>query len=108
MYHLYVVQVEDRDAVRASLADQQIQTAIHYAVPLHLEPAFSDLGCARGDFPMAEAAIRHILSLPMYPYLQMRICVRSALEESLVSEGFDSSHTLEVWRGSATARGAWQ
>ena len=89
VYHLYVVQVEDRDAVRASLAEQQVQTAIHYAVPLHLEPAFSDLGYARGDFPVAEAVIRRILSLPMYPYLESGeiSAVRSALEESLVSEG---------------------
>lgn len=69
VYHLYVVQVEDRDEVRARLGEREIQTGIHYAVPLHLEPAFSDLGYARGDFPVAEDVTTRILSLPMYPYL---------------------------------------
>ncbi len=69
VYHLYVVQVEDRDAVQAGFAERQVQTGIHYAVPLHLEPAFRDVGYARGDFPAAEAVIPRILSLPMYPYL---------------------------------------
>ena len=69
MYHLYVVQVEDRDAFRAGLAARGIQTAVHYTWPLHVEPAFAQLGYRRGDFPKAEAAIERIVSLPMFPYL---------------------------------------
>ncbi len=69
VYHLYVVRVQERDRVRAELADAGIQTGIHYAVPLHLEPAFVYLGYAEGDFPVAEKAAREILSLPMYPYI---------------------------------------
>lgn len=69
VYHLYVVQVEDRNAFRAALGAQGIQSAVHYAWPLHVEPAFAFLGYRTGDFPKAEAAISRIVSLPMYPYL---------------------------------------
>ncbi len=69
VYHLYVVQVDDRAAFRAALGERGIQTAIHYAWPLHIEPAFSFLGYRRGEFPNAEAAVARIVSLPMYPYL---------------------------------------
>jgi dTDP-4-amino-4,6-dideoxygalactose transaminase len=69
VYHLYVLQVVDRDAFRAALGARGIQTAIHYAWPLHVEPAFAFLGYSRGEFPKAEAAAARIVSLPMYPYL---------------------------------------
>jgi dTDP-4-amino-4,6-dideoxygalactose transaminase len=67
VYHLYVVQVDDRDAVRERLGAQGVQTGIHYPVPLHLTPAYAGLGYACGDFPVAEALASRILSLPMYP-----------------------------------------
>lgn len=69
VFHLYVVRVQERDRVRAELAERGVQAAIHYAVPLHLEPAFAPLGYAEGDFPHAEKAAAEILSLPMFPYL---------------------------------------
>ena len=69
VYHLYVVQVDDRDAVRERLGAQGVESGIHYPVPLHLQPAYSSLGYARGDFPVAEALAPRILSLPMFPGL---------------------------------------
>jgi dTDP-4-amino-4,6-dideoxygalactose transaminase len=69
VYHLYVIRVEDRGAFRAELGARGIQTAVHYAWPLHVEPAFAFLGYRRGEFPKAEAAIERIVSLPMYPHL---------------------------------------
>lgn len=69
VYHLYVVQVDDRDAVRDRLGGQGVQTGIHYPVPLHLTPAYEGLGYASGDFPVAEALAPRILSLPMYPQI---------------------------------------
>jgi dTDP-4-amino-4,6-dideoxygalactose transaminase len=69
VYHLYVVRVRDRDRVRRELGEMGIQTGIHYAVPLHLEPAFAGLGYSAGDFPVAERAAESIISLPMYPYI---------------------------------------
>lgn len=70
IYHLYVVQVSDRDRVRARLAELGVQTGIHYAVPLHLEPAFSVSGNAPGDFPVAEKVTSSIVSLPIFPHIQ--------------------------------------
>ena len=48
---------------------QGIPTAVHYPVPLHLQPVFADLGQGAGSFPVAEAAGRRVISLPMHPYL---------------------------------------
>jgi dTDP-4-amino-4,6-dideoxygalactose transaminase len=69
VYHLYVVRVEDREALQQSLAAVGIGTGIHYPVPLHLSPAYASLGFRAGDFPVAESAARDILSLPIFPGL---------------------------------------
>lgn len=76
VYHLYVVVVEgnetsriNRDWVQACLAQEQIQTGIHYPIPCHLQPAFAHLGYQKGDFPNTEALSECILSLPLYPGL---------------------------------------
>jgi dTDP-4-amino-4,6-dideoxygalactose transaminase len=68
-YHLYVVQVSDRDAVQARLANSEIETGIHYptAIPF-LEP-FNDRGYTSADFPVAYAQMSKLLSLPMYAEL---------------------------------------
>jgi dTDP-4-amino-4,6-dideoxygalactose transaminase len=76
VFHLYVVRVRNRDTCREHLGRWGIQTGVHYAVPLHLEPAFASLGYARGDFPVAEAAASSIVSLPMYPYIDYEEVVR--------------------------------
>jgi dTDP-4-amino-4,6-dideoxygalactose transaminase len=69
VWHLYVVRVPDRDQVRERLAAQGIETGVHYPVPIHLQPAFRDLGYRAGDFPVAERCAGEVLSLPMYPEL---------------------------------------
>lgn len=71
VYHLYVVRVLDgaRDTLREHLAAAGIDTGIHYPVPIHLQPAYAELGYRRGDFPVAERLADDILSLPMYPEL---------------------------------------
>jgi dTDP-4-amino-4,6-dideoxygalactose transaminase len=69
IYHLYVVEVEERDRVRDRLHAAQIDTGIHYPVPVHLQQACRSLGYDAGDFPVTEAAARRVLSLPMYPEL---------------------------------------
>lgn len=58
---------ERRDAVREHLAAAGVQSGIHYAVPLHLQPAYAHLGYRLGDFPAAERLAPRILSLPMFP-----------------------------------------
>lgn len=68
VYHVYAVRVADRDAVRERLADD-IATGVHYPIPVHLQPAYADLGYVRGDFPASEALADEALSLPMFPGL---------------------------------------
>lgn len=69
VYHLYVIQTEKRDQLRAFLQEKQIGTGLHYPVPLHLQNAYNYLGGKAGDFPVAEQAAKRILSLPMFPEL---------------------------------------
>lgn len=69
VYHLYVVQVPDRDRVISYLQDNGVSAAIHYPIPLHLQPALKYLGYKERAFPVAEHAAKHIVSLPMYPEL---------------------------------------
>ncbi len=69
VYHTFVIQSDRRDALKQYLADQGIGTAVHYAIPIHLQEAAADLGYRTGDFPMAERQAARILSLPIYPEL---------------------------------------
>lgn len=69
VFHLYVVQVEERSAVQEFLKQRNIATGIHYPLPIHLQPAYAELGYKQGDFPVTEAAAKRILSLPMFAEL---------------------------------------
>jgi dTDP-4-amino-4,6-dideoxygalactose transaminase len=69
VYHLYIVRVQNREAVQKSLGEKGISTGLHYPVPLHLQKAYSNLGYKKGDFPATEKAAGEILSLPMFPSL---------------------------------------
>ena len=69
VYHVYVVRASDRDALRARLTDAGVQTGVHYPIPVHLQPAYRDLGYSAGDFPVSERAAGDVLSLPIYPEL---------------------------------------
>jgi dTDP-4-amino-4,6-dideoxygalactose transaminase len=71
VYHLFVIQVESRDALKAALLQSGIETGIHYPIPLHRLVALDHLGYAAGAFPNAERLALHSLSLPMYPELPM-------------------------------------
>ncbi|MBI4886437.1 MAG: DegT/DnrJ/EryC1/StrS family aminotransferase [Acidobacteria bacterium] len=66
---VYVVRVAQRDAWTARLTEAGIETRVHYPTPIHLQPAYRDLGYHAGDFPVAEALAREVLSLPMFPEL---------------------------------------
>jgi dTDP-4-amino-4,6-dideoxygalactose transaminase len=69
VYHLYVVRVNDREALQAHLAEAGIATGIHYPIPLHLQKAYECLGYKKGDFPVTERVAAEIVSLPMFPQL---------------------------------------
>ena len=66
VYHLYVVEVNDRDGVRDRLKGPGVATGVHYPLPLHLQPVFAP---ARGSLPVAEGLAKRIISLPMFPEL---------------------------------------
>jgi dTDP-4-amino-4,6-dideoxygalactose transaminase len=51
------------------LLAEGVQTGIHYPIPVHLLPAYSDLGYRAGQFPHSERAANEVLSLPMFPEL---------------------------------------
>jgi dTDP-4-amino-4,6-dideoxygalactose transaminase len=69
VYHLFVIQVDDRDECLEYLHKKGIMAQIHYPTLIHLQPCYAHLGHGLGDFPVAEAAASRILSLPMYPEL---------------------------------------
>lgn len=68
-WHLFVIHVNERDEFRRRLADCGIETAVHYPVPIHLQPAYRFLGYGDGDFPTAERFADTCVSLPMSPFL---------------------------------------
>jgi dTDP-4-amino-4,6-dideoxygalactose transaminase len=69
VYHVYTLRSEDRNGLQAALQAAGIQTAIHYGVPAHLQPAYADLGYGKGSMPQSETAAEQVLSLPIYPEL---------------------------------------
>jgi dTDP-4-amino-4,6-dideoxygalactose transaminase len=69
VYHLFIVETAERDALREHLTERGIQTGIHYPIPIHLQEAYRDLGLGTDAFPQAERLARQSLSLPMYPEL---------------------------------------
>jgi len=69
VYHLYPVRLAQRDAWRAALGEAGVQTGVHYPIPVHLQPAYRDLGYNAGDFPVSEGVSHEVLSLPIFPEL---------------------------------------
>lgn len=70
VFHLYVIRAPHRDALMAYLAEQGIETIIHYPVPVHLQEAYKELALGRGSLPEAEKAAAEIISLPLYPEIR--------------------------------------
>jgi dTDP-4-amino-4,6-dideoxygalactose transaminase len=69
VYHVYAIRTPEREVVQQALMARGIQSAVHYPFPVHLLPAYADLGHRRGDFPQAEKMSAEQLSLPIYPEL---------------------------------------
>ncbi len=70
IYHQYSIRFLGRDDLRSHLLERGVQTAIHYPVPLHFQPAFSFLGLTEGSYPNSERAAREVLCLPIYPEME--------------------------------------
>ena len=74
VYHIYAVRTPHRQAWQEALQAQDIHTGIHYPIPVHLLPAYADLGYKPGQFPHSERAANEVLSLPVYAELTFRQC----------------------------------
>lgn len=87
VYAQYTVEVADRAKVERGMKERGVPTAVHYPVPLHMQPVFANLGLGAGSFPVSEAAGQRVISLPMHPYLteDQQACVVNALKESVLS-----------------------
>jgi dTDP-4-amino-4,6-dideoxygalactose transaminase len=85
VYHLYVVQADDRESLRQVLTAAGIESGLHYPVPLHLQEAYAGLGDKKGAFPVSEQVSSRLLSLPMHPYITNEEIdrVASVLSEAL-------------------------
>lgn len=68
VFHLYAIGAEDRDELAKSLQQEGISTAVHYPIPIHLQPAYGErCGYREGDFPVSERLSHRLLSLPIFP-----------------------------------------
>jgi len=87
VYAQYTIRVEKRDEVQDYLRQKGIPTAVHYPVPLHLQPAFVPLVSVGGSFPESERAAGQVVSLPMHPYLETADLERVAGAVRAVARG---------------------
>jgi len=71
VWHLYVVQHQQRGALQKKLGEAGIGTLIHYPIPPHLQSAYAALGMGKGDFPIAERIHNEVLSLPISPSMTL-------------------------------------
>lgn len=67
--HVYAIMPEEREPMARKLAEAGVPTAMHYPVPVHLQPGYASLGYHAGDFPVSEQLASRTLSLPLHPYL---------------------------------------
>jgi dTDP-4-amino-4,6-dideoxygalactose transaminase len=70
--HVYAIRTPDRDDLRKRLEAVGVSTNVHYPKPVHLQPAYAQMGYGKGDFPIAEAFADSTLSLPIHPDLSPR------------------------------------
>ncbi|MBX6741893.1 MAG: DegT/DnrJ/EryC1/StrS family aminotransferase [Acetobacteraceae bacterium] len=67
VWHVYAIRTPNRDRLREGLQAAGVATGMHYPCPVHLQPAYADLGYGRGDLPVSERLAQELLSLPIYP-----------------------------------------
>jgi dTDP-4-amino-4,6-dideoxygalactose transaminase len=72
VFHLYVIQHPERDALQSYLAEHGIGTGIHYPIPIHLQPTYRTRLGIQGSLPISEKICRQILSLPLYPQMDLK------------------------------------
>jgi len=97
VYHVYAIRTAQRQAWQEGLLAQGVQSGIHYPTPVHLLPAFADLGYRAGQFPYSELAANEVLSLPMFPELTPGQCEEVARAvRNLASGNTKSSSAIQA------------
>ncbi len=94
VYHIYAVRTAHRQAWQDALLSQGVQSGIHYPTPVHLLPAFADLGYRTGQFPHSEQAANEVLSLPMFPELTESQCKEVARALQNIAAGSTQAPSL--------------
>ena len=81
VYHVYAVQCDNRDELQSRLAAHNIQSGVHYPIPIHLQPAYESLGYKAGDLPVTERLSERVLSLPLFAELtdEQQLAVATAI-----------------------------
>lgn len=69
VYHTFIIRTEQRDKLKRHLANNGVETAVHYPIPIHLQTAATSFGYKSGSFPVSEEQAKQVLSLPIYPEL---------------------------------------
>ena len=75
-YHTFVIQVKNRKKLVSYLGRKGINTAVHYPIPIHLQPAAKFLGYKKGSFPIVEKQANEILTLPIHQNLKRKDLIR--------------------------------
>jgi UDP-2-acetamido-2-deoxy-ribo-hexuluronate aminotransferase len=96
VYAQYTIEVDDREEFQRMMKLHEVPSAVHYPEALHLQPAFAYLGHREGEFPVAEAAAKRVVSLPMHPYLSEDdlACITDAVIECVAR----TAHTVDSSR----------
>jgi dTDP-4-amino-4,6-dideoxygalactose transaminase len=87
VYHIYAIRTAERTEWMDALNRQGIASGIHYPIPVHLLPAYADLGYTAGQFPHSESAADETMSLPMFPELTERQCETVASAVKALAQG---------------------
>ncbi|MGG7178094.1 DegT/DnrJ/EryC1/StrS family aminotransferase [Clostridium paraputrificum] len=69
VYHMYILQSENREEILTKLKDKGVATGVYYPVPLHLQKVYKDLGYKEGDMPVSEYLSHRTFAIPVYPEL---------------------------------------
>ena len=97
VYHLYVIQHPQRDALLASFHEQGISAGIHYPLPVHLQPCYEHLNVLHGSLPITESLASRVLSLPMFPEISVEqvqhVCHQLTKAYEHVRKGAAYSHS---------------
>lgn len=79
VYAQYTILIDNRTAIQQKLKDLGVPTAVHYPIPLNLQPVFAHMDQPEGSFPISESIAKRVMSLPMSPYLNDELIKRIAL-----------------------------